>query len=860
MTIKLNEFDKKLLSQITPASKWDKLKSIYAINSVIKQLKIGNKKIGLKCAKHLQKLSKQNTTSLQEIREGCRDLKIPKQKLPLAKDKTKREVESVHKINKATDKAPTDKTTGGGGGRKGGRGGGGAAQPQADLIGGLFTAFKAQEAKQARDSQFNELERQRMVNQQIPQGTAGDALRQRMQGPAAQQYLDALKEGSDISRLSQGENLLYRELLNERILADQAKQYSVSGQSMNAESLNLLSELERKRFQLNEQDLTNVSIPPTPRSSSSMFNPTTEEKNKLAMDLLEQREKNLSSLESSVERKQGLFRNKMEEANIYKEQQRQSMIQNQIGINTENYINKQRKEITNSVLNKNMNNKEAQQKLQQLNTFYLKQLNYEQQQRVNKNIFNDIEEIERDRQFKLRNRKVGVDSVLSRLRNNETQEQQDRLVNDLIINQNEKKMKDIQSELLGSVSSRAIEKQKGKENRQQQIDLLRTRMQNQNVVEQETQGFTFNPPTNPDLSSIQQNVLTNVEDRLEQQNADRVMREFVSRQNLNEFNQQSQPLGLTRTSSSSLLDRMQADSLRQSREIEDLQRTLSADDKPRSLVLDVERAKKKLKEAIFNRKQKELAQQIQNLKIEEAVAKPIQKKESPREEKSFDQREGEYFIKKQAYDMLEGNQKYFKEKGYNEYERFLNFSVNRLYNEQSKYATPEFIKQIKEDYEKGVPLGERPKTEKEIEFFKDMEILEPIYNKIYTDIRKKTLTNIPKNERFLSIDYPPGKTPPIVLRSPEEIENAQYRLFFKPIYNKYQDNNSQQFDNISQLQSNVNHYNNLLRTELTKDERVERGLKPIDFDKEYLPLIPEQYREQFGYWDMRNEELVFDSD
>ena len=619
MTIKLNEFDKKLLSQITPSSKWDKLKSIYAINSVIKQLKIGNKKIGTKCARHLQKLSKQNTTSINEIKEGCRDLKIPKQKIPLAKDKTKRPVESVHKINKATEKAPTDKTKsgggegggGGGGGdknkfrdapRKGGRGGGGAAQPQADLIGGLFNAFKSQQAKQAIDAQFKELDAER----QIPQGPAGDALRQRMQGPRAQQYLDALKEGSDISKLSQGENLLYRQLLNERVLEDQAKQYSVSGQSMNAESLNLLNELERKRFQLNEQDLTNVSIPPTPRSSSSMFNPTTEEKNKLAMDLLEQREKNLSSLESSVERKQGLFRNKMEEANIYKEQQRQSMIQNQIGISTENYINKQRKEITNSVLNKNMNNKEAQQKLQQLNTFYLKQLNYEQQQRVNKNIFNDIEEIERDRQFKLRNRKVGVDSVLSRLRNNETQEKQDRLVNDLIINQNEKKMKDIQSELLGSVSSRAERKeiQKG--------------------IEQENI-----------LGNLQLGVMDRTSRLAEQENADRAMREFISRQNLNEFNQQVQPLGLTRTTSSILLDRMEADSLRQSREIEDLQRTLSAGDTPPSLVLDVERAKKKLKEAIFNRKQKELAQQIQNLpKQEEAVAKPIERKESPRDDES----------------------------------------------------------------------------------------------------------------------------------------------------------------------------------------------------------------------------------
>tara|TARA_R100000657_G_C4684082_1_gene136526 strand:- start:1851 stop:4394 length:2544 start_codon:yes stop_codon:yes gene_type:complete len=684
MTIKLNEFDKKLLSQITPASKWDKLKSIYAINSVVKQLGIGNKKIGTKCAKHLQKLSKQDSTNINEIREGCIDLRIKKkQTLPLAKDKTKRPVESTHKINKVTEKAPTGKTSGGSGGKGGGGGGDdkggddknkfrdaprktgrgvfrGAPQPQADLIGGLFNAFKAQQAKQAIDTQYNQLEaerRQNLVNQQIPQGAAGDALRQRMQGRAAQQTLDALREGSNITGLSEGERLLYQELRNQRLNQQQARPYSITGQSMSSEGEDLLRELENKIYAARkvEQDLTNVSIPPTPRTSAlelrtqqlanvGMINPTQEEKNQLAMDLLEAREQNLSSVQASVKRKQEMLKEKVAEADIYAEQQRQSMIRNKIGLQTENYINKQREEIKSNVLNKNMNHKEAQKKLQQLNTFYLKQLEYDQQQRVNKNIFNDIEEIERDRQFRLKNRKEGVDSVLSRLRNRESQEKQDRLVNDLIINQNEKRIQDIQSDLLGAVSSRA----ERKENRQQQIDLLRARIQNQSVQQQENQGFTFNPPTNPDLSSIQQNVLTNVGDRviqrgIEQENTlgnlqlgvmDRASG-LAEQETI--FNQRSQPLGLTRTSSLSLLERMEADSLRQLQENTELQRTLSAGDTP-SQVLDLERAKRKIKEqreseAIFNRKQQELAQQIQNLEAED-FARPIEKKESPRE-KSF---------------------------------------------------------------------------------------------------------------------------------------------------------------------------------------------------------------------------------
>jgi len=561
-------------------------------------------------------------------------------------------VESVHKINKATDKEPTGKTEGGGdknkfrdATRKTGKGGGGAAQPQADLIGGLFNAFKAQQAKQARDTQYNELDAQRrqsIVNQQIPQGAAGDALRQRMQGAAAQQYLDALKEGSNITGLSQGERLLYQELANQRLNQQQANQYSISGQTMSSEGGNLFRELENKIYAAREQDLTNVSIPSTPRTAS-MFNPTQEEKNKLAMDLLESREKNLSSVQASVKRKQEMLKEKVAEADIYAEQQRQSMIQNKIGIQTENYINREREEIKSNVLNKNMNHKEAQKKLQQLNTFYLKQLEYEQQQRVNKNIFDDIEEIERNRQFRLRNRKVGVDSVLSRLRNNESQEQQDRLVNDLIINQNEKKMKDIQSELLGSVSNRveANERQQLQTTQNLKNEIMGNIQQRGKKMQNVDEKFVLE-------KQELQKVLNTIEQQQEQERADRAMREFVSRQNLSEFNQQAQPLGLTRTSSLSLLERMEADSLRQARENQDLQRTLSAGDNP-SQDLDVEIAKRKIREqqeseAIFNRKQQELAQQIQNLKTEpplmafgeedNTTAKPIEKKVSPRDDES----------------------------------------------------------------------------------------------------------------------------------------------------------------------------------------------------------------------------------
>lgn len=590
MTIKLNEFDKKLLSQITPSSKWDKLKSIYAINSVVKQLKIGNKKIGQKCAKHLQKLSKQDSTNINEIREGCMDLRIKKkQPLPLAKDKTKRPVESVHKINKATEKPPTGKT----------KGGTGAAQPQADLLGGLFTAFKQQEAKQARDAQYAQLSAE--VSRQIPQGAAGDALRERMKGPAAEAYLDALREGTDISGLSLGENLLYRELLNRKDMADQARKFKISGDySMKSDSVALLDELERKIAMSREQDLSGFSIPPSPRSappapqplfrsveegsSAPMFNPTTEERNQLAMDLFQAREKGLESLERSAERKQKIFRERMEQANIYKEQQKQSMVQNKVGIQTENYINKQRKKITDAVLDKNMNHKEAQKKLRDLNLYYLKLLDAEQQERVNKNIFEDIETIERDRQFRLRDRKAGVDSVLSRVRDRKTQELQDRLVNDLIINENEKKMEDIQSELLGAVRSRVSRADTGSD-----APLAKKQQEGEQTLEQ--------------LQKVQMGIMDRISGLAEQQSI---------------FEQKSQSqLGITRTQSGEMIkpgstaaSGGSAPSLST-----ELQRTKSA---PAVQALDVGRAERTMKEQVeseaeFNRKQRALASQIQDI-------------------------------------------------------------------------------------------------------------------------------------------------------------------------------------------------------------------------------------------------------
>ena len=96
VNIRLNEFDRKILANIKPSDKWSKFKNIFVLNSEIKKLKIGNNKVGTKCAKHLRKLSNKNIVTLNEIKDGCKDLIPKKHKHGLAKDKTKKDVLKEH--------------------------------------------------------------------------------------------------------------------------------------------------------------------------------------------------------------------------------------------------------------------------------------------------------------------------------------------------------------------------------------------------------------------------------------------------------------------------------------------------------------------------------------------------------------------------------------------------------------------------------------------------------------------------------------------------------------------------------------------------------------------------------------------
>ena len=111
MTIKLNEFDRKLLSSIKPSDTWNKLKNIYTINGEVKRLKIGNNKIGTKCAQHLKKLSNKSEVTLNEIKDGCKDLIPKKHKHGLKKSSEKRDKETQHtKLDVGEEEEDQEKT------------------------------------------------------------------------------------------------------------------------------------------------------------------------------------------------------------------------------------------------------------------------------------------------------------------------------------------------------------------------------------------------------------------------------------------------------------------------------------------------------------------------------------------------------------------------------------------------------------------------------------------------------------------------------------------------------------------------------------------------------------------------------
>ena len=207
MTIKLNQFDKKLLSNVKASDKWNKLKHLYSINSIVKQLKIGNNKIGPKCAKHLQKLSKKEKIDINEIKENCKVLIQKKQKHGLAKSKDKAPIEKSHKIDN-TEKPSNQKikpTS--------------HKQPEnpIDKLMNLLLLQQQQGQQQTIQRQIDLVDKKLVERNDFATGESGQRVAKAFVGaPSDYRGLFADNANSSISGLSEGERQEYRFLINKK--------------------------------------------------------------------------------------------------------------------------------------------------------------------------------------------------------------------------------------------------------------------------------------------------------------------------------------------------------------------------------------------------------------------------------------------------------------------------------------------------------------------------------------------------------------------------------------------------------------------------------------------------------------------
>ena len=342
MTIKLNEFDRKLLSNIKSSDTWQKLKNIYTINGEIKRLKIGNNKIGTKCAKHLQKLATKHTVTLNEIKDGCKDLIPKKHKHGLAKDKTKRDKETTHtKIDVSQNKPPPPKV------KKPPK----PRQPSATQQ--LVNLLTAQQTMQ----------RQQTIQRQI----------------------------QDV----------------DRILTDRVK------------TPELPQQIQRPDLQLRTQSL-----------GSQVQDNSQKSRLQLLEGSLLDREKGLTAMQRSLERQKIMAKDKLDNASLLESVVEDNERKQRVGNQVSNYVNKERNRYKQLVMDGRMTHSQAQQNIQNLNNKYINHLqNRESQELQSKNILQDIEELERYKQF---TNQPAIQSVTKQLQNKEANNRQKQLLSDIV--------------------------------------------------------------------------------------------------------------------------------------------------------------------------------------------------------------------------------------------------------------------------------------------------------------------------------------------------------------------------------------------------------------------------------------------
>jgi hypothetical protein len=153
------------------------------------------------------------------------------------------------------------------------------------------------------------------------------------------------------------------------------------------------------------------------------------DKLKLQSDLLNQREQGVASIERSIERKQGIVKDLKDQTEIIRDRTEQDTRRNLSSLQTENYMNRERKRIVESVLDSGSGHSQAISSLERLSNMYMSQLNREQKEIMTKNIREAIDTINRSRQTTALTTGVVRNQVLRNIaqRTNQNRAQQERL-------------------------------------------------------------------------------------------------------------------------------------------------------------------------------------------------------------------------------------------------------------------------------------------------------------------------------------------------------------------------------------------------------------------------------------------------
>ena len=121
------------------------------------------------------------------------------------------------------------------------------------------------------------------------------------------------------------------------------------------------------------------------------------DKVKLQSDLLNQREEGVATIERSIERKQDIVKDLKDQTEIARDRSEEDTRRNLTSLQTENYMNRERKRILESVLDTGVGHIQAINSLERLSNMYMSQLNREQEENMTKNIREAIETINRSR-------------------------------------------------------------------------------------------------------------------------------------------------------------------------------------------------------------------------------------------------------------------------------------------------------------------------------------------------------------------------------------------------------------------------------------------------------------------------------